>query len=283
MSDTTPIRWTGPLALALVLLWRVVAHNVVVLEQHWLGESARLWFGAWCGAVGICLVWRGRTRAPLGASLHGLAGGALIWMGWFEHGFDVLARLMGVPPLMWNGAYVLPPNLILLQSSTLILVPLLLLFGMNADSGCRMFLWVRRRLALRPGQPSRMLAAQHARTAALEYLMVSWFMYAVILVLLDPRLLGSSHPATSGVLVGLIMWSAWLAVRAVPRQIDPAIAIRYAIGSGGIVWLAIELAAQLRWFPEVWVRPLEQPWLNAAFWLAFLAAAVLAARQPVRD
>ena len=179
--------WVGLLGLSLVLLWRVIAHCVVVIENHLLEPPERLVFGAVVGALGIALVWRGLRRDELPSTLLGFAGGALVWMGWFEHGFEALSRVMAVPPLMVDGRYALPPNLVLLQSTTFILVALLLLLGMNADTGCRMFLWLRRHLRLNAGTPSRGLRKQYSRIVAMEYVLVSWFMYAVIIALLDPR------------------------------------------------------------------------------------------------
>lgn len=259
----------GPSALLFVSLWRVLAHNIAVLEHRWLSGPASLAFGALCGTVGVLLVWRGRQRDELSASLHGFAGGALLWMGWFEHSFEFFARLMQVPPLVWNGVPALPPNLVLLQGSVVMLLALLLLLGMNRDTGCRMFLWVRRHLHLDAGAPTPGLRKSYARIAALEYVMVSWFMYAVILLLLDPRLLGPRHPATAWLAAALCVWAGYLCLWRAPKLAPLAGALRWAIGAGGIVWLVVELAAQLRWIEEVWVRPEAAPLLNSAFWIAF--------------
>jgi hypothetical protein len=282
LGDWQSRPWVGLLGLALVLLWRVLAHVVVVIENHLLPVQARPVFGLLAGACGVLLAWHGRRRDELGATLLGFAGGALIWMGWFEHGFEALSRSMAVPPLVVDGRYALPPNLVLLQSTTFILVVLLLLLGMSADTGCRMFLWVRRVLRLDPGPPSRNLRKGYARIVALEYVLVSWFMYAVIIALLDPRIAGRDSAATWVAFCGLLGWSAWLIVLCARRPTQPALAVRYAVGAGGIVWLTVELGAQLKLWTEVWVKPLQMPLPNVAFALAFVAVAVLLARHPAR-
>lgn len=274
--------WIGLLGLALVLLWRVLAHCVVVIENHLLEPAARSVFGALVGAVGVALVWRGRRGDELQATLLGFAGGALLWMGWFEHAFEALSRSMALPPLMFEGRYALPPNLVLLQSTTFILVALLLLLGMSADTGCRMFLWVRRVLRLNAGGPSGGLRKGYARIVALEYIMVSWFMYAVIIALLDPRLAGRDSAVTWGAFVVLVTWSAWLVVLCARRPEQPAIAVRYAVGAGGIIWLTVELGAQLRLWTEVWIKPLQMPLPNLTFALAFIVVFVVLARHPSR-
>lgn len=272
----------GLLGLALVLLWRVLAHCVVVIENHLLDVPVRPAFGAAVGAVGVMLVWHGRRRDELPATLLGFAGGALLWMGWFEHAFEALSRSMAVPALIVEGRYALPPNLVLLQSTTFILVALLLLLGMNADTGCRMFLWVRRALHLNAGAASRGLRKGYARIVALEYVMVSWFMYAVIIALLDPRIAGRDSLLTWAAFVGLLGWSGWLVLLCARRPEQPAVAVRYAVGAGGIVWLTVELGAQLKLWTEVWIKPLQMPWPNLAFSLAFVAVFVLLARHPAR-
>jgi hypothetical protein len=252
-----------------VLLWRALAHNVVVLERAWLPHGATLAFGAAAGAAGLWLVWRGLRRDELTATVMGFAGGALIWMGWFEHGFEFMASAIGLQPLLWQGRPVLPPNLLLMYGSSFVLFALLLVLGLNKDTGCRMFLWCRRMLGMKLAPPTPGLRKDFSRIAALEYVLISWFMYAVILVLLDPRLVG---PRTAGIWVafaGLLLWSAYLVWLCATRPDQPGAALRYAIGAGGIVWLTVELGAQLRVWVEVWIRPLEMPLINAAFAVAF--------------
>jgi hypothetical protein len=265
-----------------VLLWRVIAHCVVVLETRWLTVEGRIAFGATIGTFGVVLIWQGLRRDELSSSLLGFAGGALLWMGWFEHAFEHLARAMQVPPLMWEGRYTLPPNLVLLQSTTFILVFLLLLLGMNQDTGCRMFLWCRKVLRLDPGPPTRAYRKPYSRIVALEYVLVSWFMYAVILALLDPRIVGKQGPAIWIAFAALTTWSAYLVVLCARKPNAPAVAVRYAVGAGGIVWLTVELGAQLKLWTEIWVRPLELPLPNTLFALAFVAVALHLARHPVR-
>jgi len=262
--------WVGLQALAIVLLWRAIAHCVVVLERAWLAEPAQLLFGFGVGAIGFALVWRGLRVDELPASVLGFVGGALIWMGWFEHAFEYLAKVMAVPPLVYEGRYTLPPNLVLLESTIFILAALLLLFAVNADTGCRAFLWCRKTLRIPVGVPSRGLRKSYSRLVALEYVCVSWFMYAAIILLLDPRIAGKDSLATQIVFWGLMLWSVYLVSLCARRVSQPGAGLRYAVGAGGIIWLTVELGAQLKYWVEVWIKPLQMPVPNTIFLLLFL-------------
>lgn len=230
------------------------------------------------GVAGFVLIWLGLNRDELTSSLLGFSGGALIWMGWFEHLFEYLARLIGVQPLIWNGVYSLPPNLVLLEAMSFILVVVLVFLWANKDTGCRMFMFFHRHLRLRPGPPTRGYRKAYSRLAGMEYVLVSWFMYAVILLIIDPRVIGLRSPWAWVAMAAITIWSLYLAVVKLPAQTNMGGAIRYAIGAGGIIWLAVELAAQLKIITEVWVKPVEMPFINAAFWVAFVITFWIVAR-----
>lgn len=266
--------WVGLQALAIVLLWRAIAHVVVVLERAWLAEPVQLTFGFCMGVIGFVLVWRGLRVDELSASVLGFLGGALIWMGWFEHAFEFLAKAMSVPPLVYEGRYTLPPNLVLLESTIFILAALLILFAVSADTGCRAFLWCRKTLRIPVGAPSRGLRKSYSRLVALEYVCVSWFMYAVIILLLDPRIAGKDSVVTQLVFWGLMVWSVYLVTLCARRVTQPGTGLRYAVGAGGIIWLTVELGAQLKYWVEIWVKPFQMPVPNTIFLLLFLVLMV---------
>lgn len=263
--------WIGLIALLVVLLWRALAHGVVVLERIWLGESAQLVFGFCVGILGLLLVWRGLREDELPASVMGFLGGAFLWLGWFEHAFEWLARSMAIPPLMHEGRYALPPNLVLLEATGFILVTLMVLFAFNADTGCRAFMWCRRVLRIAVGSPSRGLRKSYSRLVALEYVCVSWFMYIAIILLLDPRIAGKDSLVTQVAFWGLLLWSLYLVSLCARRVSQPGMGLRYAVGAGGIVWLTVELGAQLKYWVEIWIKPLQMPIPNVLFLLMFLA------------
>lgn len=269
--------WVGIAALLLVSLWRVLAHNISVLGSRFLPDEIRLVAGLVVGTIGFILVWVGLNRDELTSSLLGFAGGAMIWLGWFEHLFEFLAKAIGVQPLIWNGVYSLPPNLVLLEATSFVLLVMLIFLWSNKDTGCRMFMFFHRNLRLRPGTPTRGYRKAYSRLAAMEYVLVSWFMYAAILLVIDPRIVGLRSPLAWAAMAGVTVWSIYLAVWKLPAQENMGGAVRYAIGAGGIIWLAVELAAQLKIITEVWVKPVQMPLTNLAFWVAFWALFVVVA------
>jgi hypothetical protein len=272
----------GLLALTLTVAWRMAAHAITVVLQRTFPDERLYLAGAAIGLAGFALVWVGMRRDELAGTLLGYMGGAFIWMGWFESAFHGFSHALAIPPLLVDGQPALTPGLLLMESTAVILLALLVFFGANRETRCRMFLWFHRHLRLRPNRPTPGYQRQFARIAALEAVFVSWFMYIAIILVFDPRLLGPQHPVTVGFFYAVVAWSLYLIVFRQAKYRAMAPAVRYAIPTGGILWLAVEMAAAWRWYPEIWVKPYEYPVVNALILVAFGVLMTLAARAPDR-
>jgi len=264
--DTTERAWPawviGGQALLLVIAG-IALSNTTLAIQHalldipsWPDTLASLGL-ALAGAV---LIWRGLAAADPAASIFGYAGGALLWMGFFEWTWINFSLWLGIEPLMVNGAPFLPPSFLLIQASTFIFLPLVFLIAANKDTRCRMMLWFRRRLRL--GIPDS-IGNRHrhhaARVSATETVFVIWFIYLLVIALHDPRLLGRGEATYLVCLTLLGAWVAFLLSRLL-RIRQPGLAVRYAIPTAYLLSVLIDSMTHAGLFSAYWVQPFEYPW-----------------------
>ena len=254
-----------------VLLWKPIAHTVVVSERLiFPGNSAYL-VGALLGLVGFVLVWIGFKKDELTASALGWMGGALIWLGWFESAFHFFAHLLNIQPVKSNGFEILSAELQIIEASAVLYIATLIFLGLNKDTRCRMFLWFHRNAKLKPETPTPGYRRQYSRITALETVFISWFFYIFIILLFDPRIFGPQHFVTVSAFWGALIWGLYLMAFKMPNFSNAGEAIRYAIPSTGIIWLCFEMASAWGWYQEIWLKPIEFPVSNIVFALVFIA------------
>jgi hypothetical protein len=161
----------------------------------------------------------------------------------------------------------------MIQSTSLIVILLLILFGANKDTRCRMFMWFHRNLRLRPGQMTAGFKRQHARNTALETLFLIWFIYLCAITINDPRLIRYDSTAAIVITLAFVAWGIYLVPKlARVRGLGPA--LRYAIPTGNILWLPTEAFSRWGLYPEVWVKPIEYAGLMSAVLIGFAIAGV---------
>lgn len=272
----------GLLALSVPLVWKPVAHAVSVIS-HSLMHGLVLVLGStlFC-LLGFVLVWLGFRKDELTATFLGFMGGSLIFMFGIEPSFSFFAALMDVQPLEHEGNVFLTPNLVLMEASLILYLIVLIFIGANKDTRCRMFLWFHRNFRLRPNKPTPNYRRQFARIAAMEAVFISWFFYLVIILAVDPRVLGPTHPATYLMSLSILLWGVYLVLFKMIRYQAMGSAIRYAIPVSGILWYCFEITSLWGWYTEIWILPFDYPVANVGFLAAFLLAVFLANRTDAR-
>lgn len=265
----------GPFCLLIVLMGLALGHAGLVLQRHFTGPPSSLdtVVSIVLGALGVMLVWSGLKKDENQATWLGYIGGNFIWIGWFEWTWEYFGHWLQLEPLMADGFAILSPALLMIQSSALIVILLLLMFGANKDTRCRMFMWFHRNFRLRPGQMTAGFKRQHARNTALETIFLIWFIYLCAIFINDPRVIGYDTVTAMVLTVGFVAWGLYLVPKlAKIRGLGPA--LRYAIPTGNILWLPIEAFSRWGLYPEVWIKPLEYPALMSAVLIMFLVAGV---------
>ncbi|TCO75151.1 hypothetical protein [Chromatocurvus halotolerans] len=276
-----PLRQT--LAALLLVFAGVALANITLALQHalfsgpsWQDSLASLTLAA----VGVTLVWRGLTADDISGSIMGYAGGTFLWMGFFEWTWANWSVWLGIEPLMVNGQPALPASLLLVQASSFIFLPLVLLMAANRDTRCRMMRWCRRRLHLAPPAPVARQSNSAARVAATETVFVIWFIYLLNIALYDPRLLGYVSELYYSAVALIAGWGLYLAGRLV-RIRNTGLVIRYAIPTAYLLSIPVDAMTMAGWFPAVWIQPLQYPIAAVATAAMFLLSVITLCRRRI--
>lgn len=277
------LRLRRTLAALLLVFTGVALANIILSLQHalvngpsWQDSLASLALAA----VGVTLVWRGLTADDISGSIMGYAGGALLWMGFFEWTWANWSIWLGIEPLMVNGQPSLPASLLLVQASSFIFLPLVLLMAANKDTRCRMMRWCRRRLHLATPATDARHSNNAARVAATETVFVIWFIYLLNIALYDPRLLGYMPELYYGAVVLIAGWGLYLVGR-LARIRNTGMAIRYAIPTAYLLSIPVDAMTMAGWFPAFWIQPLQYPVAAVAAAALFLVSVITLRRSRI--
>ncbi len=266
--------YLGLLIFATILLYKPIAHTLLVLQHYIFTGNEKYIVGGLVGLLGFWLVGKGLRRDELSATAMGYMGGALIWMGWFEHTFEFFGNVLGVDPVMADGKMQLPPNLVLIEATAVPFVAMMILFGANRETRCRLLMWFHRTIGLAPEKPTQGYRRNYAWVTAWETIFITWAFYIIIVLLYDTRVAGKDHVATYVAFAAFLAWGCYLLNRLV-KYAEPAAAIRYAIPTTNAFWITIEMGSHWNWFQEIWVKPLQYPISSVAFVVCFAAGAIV--------
>jgi hypothetical protein len=268
--------YAGLFCLVVVLMGLALGHATVVLQWHFTSPPSTpdTVVSLGLGALGIVLVWVGLSKPENQATVLGYLGGNLLWIGLFEWTWHYFGLWLKLEPVTDEGMPILMPGLLMIQASSLIVIVLLVLFGANKDTRCRMFMWFHRNFRLRPGPMTPGYRRQFARVTALETIFLIWFIYLCAITINDPRLIGYDSVAAMVITVGFLLWGLYLAGKLV-RQRGLGAALRYAIPTANILWLPIEAFSRWGLYPEIWIKPLDYPRTMGVILAAFVMTVVM--------
>lgn len=276
----------GLLILVMMLSEKMLAHTYTVLNIYVLPEPWKWWVPGVIGLLGLLLVIKGMGRDEVKGSLMGYLGAVLIWMSWFESFMPVLGRFNRLEPVLPKDGNMMAGLMgehQLLEASGVFCVMTLFFIMLNKDVRCRMLLWIRRRIGLGAevvGTPTSGYRPNVARVAAFEYFFVTWFMYVLMLVIVDPRLNGLHHPVTYAASLAVGAWGIYL-VWKLTQQREVGLAIRYGIGAVGVLWYIPEALALYEWLYEFYLYANKHPIAVTAILVAFIAIIVALWRTPI--
>jgi hypothetical protein len=274
--------WVGLLGLFVGFMTQPLGHTVYTLIETGAGHYYPI-AAVTTGIVGLVIVWRGLKRDEHSATLHGLLGGWLLWIGWFEFSFKYFAELYAVPPFavepeIVNG-YAAAPQASMLQATLPLMVALVLVYGIfNFQTKCNFMRWFHRNLRFSPGMPTPDNHRSFARITAMEVLFVTWFCYLFWLYMIYFGTRGSGINITMSVYGVWTVWSVYLLYKST-QQVRVAPAIRYGVGAGIVLWAVAEMPAHFGAYKELWLKPFEYPVFNLVSATLFVAGWLTLARR----
>jgi len=275
----------GLLIAVLMIFEKFLAHTYTVITIYVLPAPWKYAVPAVLGALGIAMIIRGLGRDEVKGTILGYGGAVLVWMSWFENGLPMLARYNEVKTFLPSEGNMMAGLLgehVILEASGIFCFIALFFVMLNKDVRCRMLIWIRRKLGMGTviGVPAPGNRPNVARVAAMEYFFVTWFMYVLMLVIVDPRIFGMYHPVTY-FLCGLVgIWGIYLLYK-LTQQREVGFTIRYGIGAVGVAWFIPEALALYEKFYEFYIRADKHPIAMSLVLLVFVAILVILWRTPV--
>ena len=277
----------GILVAIMLVFEKFLAHTYTVITIYVLPSPWKYWVPGILGALGVVLIVRGLRRDEVKGTIMGYGGAVLVWMSWFENGLPVLGRYNEIPMAMPSEGNMMAGLLgehIILEASGIFCIVALFFVMLNKDVRCRMLLWIRRRIGLGTavGVPAPRNRPNVARVAAFEYFFVTWFMYVLMIVIIDPRLNGLYHPVTYTLSAAIGLWGIYLLWK-LTQQREVGFTIRYGIGAVGVAWYIPEALALYEKFYEFYIYADKHPIAIMAVLIVFIAILVILWRTPVDE
>lgn len=248
----------GCMIVVMMFCEKMVAHSYTAITIYVLPSPYKWIIPAIVGCLGVWLILRGMGKDEVKGSLFGYLGAVMVWMSWFESGLPVLAHTANIPSVIPDDGNVMAGFLgehIFLQMSGIFCFISLFFIMLNKDVRCRMLIWIRRTLGMTvvTGKPTQGYRPNVSRVAAFEYFYVTWFMYVVMLLIVDPRIFGLHHPVTYTLSALMCSWGLYLLYKCT-QQREVGLAIRYGIGAVGVAWFIPETLAFYEYLYEFYLR-----------------------------
>ena len=277
----------GCLIVVMMFCEKMLAHTYTAINIYVLPEPWKWVVPAIVGAIGVWLVLRGMGKDEVKGSLLGYLGAVLIWMSWFESGLPLLAHSAQIPPAIPEDGNVMAGLLgehIFLQMSGVFCVTSLFFIMLNKDVRCRMLIWIRRRIGLADtlGKPTQGYRPNVSRVAAFEYFFVTWFMYVLMITIIDPRIFGLYHPVTYTLSALVCAWGLYLLYKCT-QQREVGLSIRYGIGAVGVAWFIPETLAFYEVLYEFYLRADLHPIAMSVVTIIYITCIVVLYKTPIND
>ena len=256
----------GIASFILILLIMPLGHALmIVIERYW--EPYMAPSAAAIALVGVLLVLATRWAQQEGwQSLLGALGGVLVWTGAVEYSFVFAARRFGVPDYpQAEGEYML------MEYSWGLLIPVILYLLFLENVRCSPILWLRRKLKLMRGPTASGRIYNYGPHVAFEMCVVLWFCYVAMLLAYD---IGTRSWA-SYLLFILSVGGGLYTLYQLYHKPTWGTAIRYAIPTVVIVWIAVEYLGKWGVFTEPWIALNPPIMLSIVLAFAFTAYLVV--------
>lgn len=245
----------------IVLFTMPLGHALMILMEHFMSPAALHYSAFGMGFAGMLMVIRGVfAKGDTRQTLWGLFGALLFWTGWVEFLFMYFANRFGTQPMLdpVTGEVVTRPEYLIMPASFGFFMMVMIMYIFSTRNGCDFINWCQRQL-LR-GRKSEICARPMTRHASvvtfMEFIMIMWASYLLLMFCYDPVFLGDSHPVTILVGVGCFIGASFMFARQL-RIPSWGANLRMSIATVVVLWTPVEIMGRNNLFKEIWVAPLE--------------------------
>lgn len=258
----------------IVLFTMPLGHALMILMEHFMSPTALHYSAFAMGFAGMLMVVLGVfVKGDTSQTLWGLFGALFFWTGWVEFLFMYFANRFGTQPMLdpATGEVVTRPEYLIMPASFGFFMMVMIMYIFSTRNGCNFINWCQRQLFR--GRKSEICARPMTRHASIvtfmEFIMIMWASYLLLMFCYDPVFLGDSHPVTILVGTGCFIGACFMFARQL-RIPSWGANIRMSIATVVVLWTPVEIMGRNNLFKEIWVAPLEHKTEMALILAAFV-------------
>lgn len=277
----------------LVLLMMPLGHALMILMEHFLSPSALHYSAFLMGFVGLVVTVAGVfVKGDTRQTLFGITGAMLFWTGWVEFLLAYYAQRFGVHcdlvgtgvvqttthyvdgigvshDFLINGqpleSYSRPelkglrgsrPEYLIMPATFGMWMMFMVLYTFCTRTGCDFICWLQRHCRVSGAVDLRPMAHHSSIVVFMEWNVMMWGLYLVLMFCYDPVFLGDRHPLTIALAV-LCLVSALLMLKKQITISSWGRNIRFALATVIVFWTFVEIVARNGFFNEIWVDPMN--------------------------
>lgn len=250
--------WWKTIASFLVVLFTMpLGHALMIVMDKTMSPTAVHYAAFIMGAVGVLIVaWGVFVKGDTKQTLCGFIGGLLFWTGWVEFLFQYYALRYGVQPEIENGVVVTKPEYLILPATFGLWMMVMMLYIFSTKNGCNFINWWQRLLFRdRKSEIAARPMTRHTSIVTfMEFNMMIWTCYIVLMFCYDKNFLGDHHPVTFLVAIGCLVGAIFMFKRQLKLAAWGA-NLRMAIATVIVFWTPVEVLGRMNFFNEIWVEP----------------------------
>ena len=306
----------------IVLLLMPLGHALMILMEHFMSPTTLHYSAFLMGFAGLVITIIGALlKGDTKQTIWGICGAMLFWTGWVEFLLAYYAQRYGVHcDLLGSGVvqtttqyingigvsheYLINgtpleelsrpelkalrgsrPEYLIMPATFGMWMMFMVLYLFCSRTGCNFLCWIQRHCHIDGNIDLRPMAHHSSIVVFMEWNIMMWGLYLLLMFCYDPVFLGSSHPVTLAIAVGallssMLMFWKQLHIGHWGRN------IRFALATVIIFWTFVEVAARNGFFREIWVDPMHHITEMGGILIVFIlliAATIFFARRQTND
>lgn len=278
-------------SILIILLLMPLGHALMIIMEHTL-ESTALHYSAFAmGFVGLVItIWGVFVKGDTKQTVFGMAGALLFWTGWVEFLLAYYAQRYGVHcDLVGNGVvetateyvngigvhhtYTINgtpleefsraelkeirgsrPEYLIMPATFGMWMMFLVMYIFCTKTGCNFICWIQNHCGVKNHVELRPMAHHASIVTFMEWNIMMWGLYLLLMFCYDPVFLGTTHPVTYAIGIFCLIGSGMIFKKQLyighwGRN------LRMSLANVIVLWSAVEIAARNGFFKEIWVDP----------------------------
>lgn len=278
-------------SILIILLLMPLGHALMIIMEHTM-QPATLHYSAFAmGFVGLVItIWGVFVKGDTKQTVFGMAGALLFWTGWVEFLLAYYAQRYGVHcDLVGNGVvetateyvngigvhhtYTINgtpleefgraelkeirgsrPEYLIMPATFGMWMMFLVMYIFCTKTGCNFIRWIQNHCGVKNHVELRPMEHHASIVTFMEWNIMMWGLYLLLMFCYDPVFLGTTHPVTYAIGILCLIGSGMIFKKQLyighwGRN------LRMSLANVIVLWSAVEIAARNGFFKEIWVDP----------------------------